>query len=71
MEIRGCAIAALSRITELVRELVLADAPASAASHDISSEINDVSLDNFLWVWGKAHLKELTIPAHNTRSTFY
>ena len=80
MEIRGCAVYSLSLIVHLLRKFIGHDSlstvtasqtsPASKRT-DIGNTINDVNIDNFLWVYCKLHLAEMSVPAHNTRSSFY
>ncbi|KAH7831847.1 putative queuosine salvage protein [Monocercomonoides exilis] len=67
MEIRGCSIFALSLITQKIKELI---ASTSLTLPD-DVIVNDVTVDNYLWLWGKQHLKILSVPAHNTRTCFY
>ena len=81
MEIRGCAVYSLSLIVHILRQFISHDSSSTVPFQqtsslpskraDLGSTVNDVNVDNFLWVYCKLHLTEMSVPAHNTRSSFY
>ena len=64
VEIRGCSIEAVERITARVRE--------ELARRGVEAVVNSILVDQFLWGYRRQHNKEMkACPYHRVRSIYY